>query len=111
MNNYVKLFADEISNWLIDESVFNQSQCKISIYYNYTPDGSNLVVLSYVDDFVYCCTYECLGKWFMYKLVNILHVNFLGYAHWFMYFIISQLKVHFISLDKLGMLHMLLKNI
>ena len=52
MNNYGKLFADELTEWLL-EAGFIQSQCQMSIYYNYAPDGSKIVVLSYVDDCVY----------------------------------------------------------
>ena len=52
MTNYEKLFADEWTEWLI-EAGFIQSQCKMSIYYKYAPDGSKIVVLSYVDDCVY----------------------------------------------------------
>ena len=33
-------------------------------------------------------------------LGNILHVNFLGYAHWFMSIIISQMKYNSISVDQ-----------
>ena len=33
-------------------------------------------------------------------LVNIFHVNFLGYAHWFMSIIIYQMKDHSISVDQ-----------
>ena len=57
-------------------------------------------MLSYIDDCVYWYTYEKLVKWFVDKLVNIFHVNFLGYAHWFMPIRISQLKDHSISVDK-----------
>ena len=56
----------------------------MSIYYKYAPDGSKIVVLSYVDDFVYWHTNEYLGKWFVDTLEKIFHVKFLGYAHWFM---------------------------
>ena len=84
MHNYGKLFADELTDWLIDEAVFNQSKCQIYLYYNYKPDGSKLILLSYVDDCVYWYSYEELGKWFMYTLGKIFHMNFLGYAHWFM---------------------------
>ena len=58
MTNYLKLFADELNNWLIDEADFEQSQCKISIYYKFKPDVSKLFVLSYVDGYVYCYTSE-----------------------------------------------------
>ena len=47
-----KLFADEMTEWLIEEG-FMQSQFQISIYYKYAPYGSKIVVLSYVDDCVY----------------------------------------------------------
>ena len=51
MTNSGKLFADELTEWLIKEG-FVQSQCHMSIYYKYAPDGSKIVVLSYVDDCV-----------------------------------------------------------
>ena len=44
MTNSCKLFADEMTEWLIEEG-FMQSQCQMSIYYKYAPDGSNIVVL------------------------------------------------------------------
>ena len=34
----------------------------MSIYYNYAPDGSKMVVLSYVDDCVYLYTNEYSGN-------------------------------------------------
>ena len=52
MTNYGKLFAEELTKWLL-EADFIQSQCQMSIYYKYAPDGSKIVVLSYVDDCVY----------------------------------------------------------
>ena len=45
MKNSGKLFADELTELLIEE-VFIQSQCQMSIYYKYAPDGSKIVVLS-----------------------------------------------------------------
>ena len=54
------------------------------IYYKYVPYGTNIFVLSYVDDCVYWYTSEALGKWLVDNLGKILHVNFLGYAHWSM---------------------------
>ena len=47
------IFSGELTNSLIDEAGSNQSQCQMSIYYNYAPDGSKLVVLSYVYDSLY----------------------------------------------------------
>ena len=70
------------------------------IYYKYAPDGSNIVVLSYVDDCVYWYKNEDLGKWFVDTFGKRFHVKFLGYAYWFMPIIISQMKDHSISVDQ-----------
>ena len=99
MTNSGKLFADDLTEWLIEEG-FVQSQCHMSIYYKYAPDGSKIVVLSYVDDCVYWYTNEDLGKWFVDTLGKIFHVKFLVFAHWFMSIRISQLKDHSISVDQ-----------
>ena len=72
----------------------------MSIYYKYAPDGSKIVVLSYVDNCVYWYTNEDIGKWFVDTLGKILHVNFLGYAHCFMSIRIPQLKDQSISVDQ-----------
>ena len=72
----------------------------MSIYYKYAPDGTKIVILSYVDDCVYWYTSEALGKTFVYTLGKRFHVNFLGYAHWFMSIIISQMKDHSIFVDQ-----------
>ena len=61
MTNYGKLFADELTEWLL-EAGFIQSQCQIFIYYKYAPDGTSIVVLCYVDDCVYWYTYEAPGN-------------------------------------------------
>ena len=89
MNNSGKLFADELTEWLL-EAGFIQSQFQMSIYYKYAPDGSKCFVLSYGDDCVYWYTNEDLGKWFVDSLEKIFHVNLLGYAHWFMSIRISN---------------------
>ena len=99
MTNSGKLFADELTGWLFEEG-FIQSQRQMSIYYKYAPDGSKIVVLSYVDNCVYWYTNEDTGKWFVDALGKRLHVNFLGFAHWFMSIIISQLKDHSIYVDQ-----------
>ena len=44
MTNSGKLFASELTEWLIEE-VFMQSQCQMSIYYKYAPDGSKLFLI------------------------------------------------------------------
>ena len=80
MTNSSKLLAGELTEWLIERG-FIQSQCQMSIYYNYAPDVSKIVVLSYVDYCVYWYTKEDLGKWFVDNLVKRFHLNFLGYAH------------------------------
>ena len=72
----------------------------MSIYYKYEPDGSTIVVLSYVDDCVYWYTSKALGKWFVDTLGKIFQVKFLGYAHWFMSTRISQMKDHSIPVDQ-----------
>ena len=41
MTNSGKLFADELTEWLI-EAGFIQSQFHMSIYYKYAPDGKNI---------------------------------------------------------------------
>ena len=58
MTNSRKLFTGELTNWLIYEKGFNQSKCKMSVYYKYVTDSSRLVMLSYVDDCVYWYTSE-----------------------------------------------------
>ena len=49
------------------------------IYQKYEPYGTRFVVLSYVDECVYWYTSEELGKWFVYILRKIFHVNLLVY--------------------------------
>ena len=75
-----------VAKYLDNDTVsrFIQSQCQMSIYYNYAPYGSIVFVLSYVGDCVNWYTSEALGKWFVDTLGKRFHVNFLGYAHWFM---------------------------
>ena len=64
MTNYGKLFSDELTDCLL-EAGFIQSQFQMSIYYKYAPDGSKIIVLSYVYDCVYWYTNGDLGKWFI----------------------------------------------
>ena len=61
MNNSRNLFADELTEYLLEE-IFIQSQCQMSIYYKYAPDGSNIVVLFYVCYCVY---------WYKMKILEI----------------------------------------
>ena len=56
MTNSGKLFADELTK---------KSQCQMSIYYNYAPYGTKIVVLSYVDDCVFWYTSRYLGIFFV----------------------------------------------
>ena len=83
MTKYGKLFADELTEWLI-EACFIQSKYHLYINHKYAPDGTFVFVLSYVDDCVYWYTSEALGKWFVYNQGKRFHVNLLGFAHWFM---------------------------
>ena len=99
MTNSGKLFADELTEWLFEKGCI-KSQCQMSIYYKYAPDGYKIVVLSYVDDCVYWYKNEDHGKWFVDTLGMRFHVNFLGFAHWFMSIRIYQLKDHSISVDQ-----------
>ena len=98
MTNSVKLFYDELREWLL-EAGFIESQCHMSIYYKYAPYESKIVVLSYVDDCVNWYTNEALGKLFVDTLRKRFHVKLLGYAHWFMSIRISQMKDHSIPVD------------
>ena len=114
MNNSRKLFDDEITNWLIYEAGFKQSQFLIYIYiyiYTYALDGSKLVVSDYVDDCIYWYTYEELGKWFLDKLGNIFHVNFLGYEHWLCTFEYHNSINIIYQWTSLVMIHLLLQSI
>ena len=58
MNNSINIFFDELNNDLIDEAGFKKSQFQMYIYHKYAPDGSKLVVLSYVKDCLYWYIYE-----------------------------------------------------
>ena len=55
MTKYGNLFAEYLTEWLIEAGFF-KSQCKMSIYYKYAPDGSIFFVLYYVYDCVYWYT-------------------------------------------------------
>ena len=72
----------------------------MSIYYKYAPDGSKIIVLSYVDDCVYWYTSEALGKWFMDTLGKIFHVEIFVYAHWFMSIRVYHLKGYSVSMNQ-----------
>ena len=99
ITNSGKLFADELTEWFI-EAVFVQYQYHMTIYYNYAPYGTHIVVLSYVYDYIYWYNYEALGKWFVDTLGKIFLVNFLVYANWFISIRINQMKDHLTSVDQ-----------
>ena len=84
------------SNWILPQLW----QVQLEIYYKYVPDGTKIVVLSYVDECFYWYKNEALGKCFVDTSGKILHVNFLVYAHWFMSIIFYQIKDHSISIDQ-----------
>ena len=99
MTSNGKLSADDLTQWLLEAGSI-QSQYQMSIYYKYSPDGTNIIDLSYVDDRVYWYTSEALGRWFVYNLINIFHVNLLGYSNWFMSIIIYHIKDPSIYVDQ-----------
>ena len=80
MTNSGELFDDELTEWL-PEKGFTLSQFQMFTYLKYAPEVTQIVVSSYVDDFVYWYTSEALGKWFLDHLGKSFHVNFFGYAH------------------------------
>ena len=100
MTNYGKIFDYELKNWLIDESGFKQSQCQMFIYYKYATYVSKLVMLSYVDDYVYWYNSKELGKWFLDTIGKRFNMTFLGYLHWFISIRISQIKDQYTSVDQ-----------
>ena len=51
------------------------------ICYKYAPDGTKIVDLYYVDNFIYWYTSEALGKLFLGTIWKILQVNFLEFSH------------------------------
>ena len=53
MINSVNMFADELTNWLIDKAGLKHTQCQIYILKKHATYGSKLVVLYYVDDCLY----------------------------------------------------------
>ena len=55
MTNSGNLFSDDLIEWFL-EAGFIQSQCQMSIYYKYAPNGTKIVVLYYVDYCVYWYT-------------------------------------------------------
>ena len=59
-----------------------------------------MVVLYYIDVYVYWYTFEDFGKWFVDTLGKRFHVNFVVYAHWFMSIRIYRITDHFISVDQ-----------
>ena len=58
------------------------------------------MILMVLDECIYWYTYEELGKWFLVKLGNRFHVNFLVYSHFLMSIRISQMKDYSISVDQ-----------
>ena len=46
MTNYGKLFADELTEWLL-EAGFIKYQCQMSIYYKYAQDGTKCCAILY----------------------------------------------------------------
>ena len=61
MTDTGELFYDELTECLL-EACFIQYQCQIYIYNKYAPDGTKIIFLSYVDDFVYWYTSKAFEK-------------------------------------------------
>ena len=61
MTNSGKLFAYELTEWFLESGLI-QSQCQMYIYYNYAPYGTKVVILSYIDVYLYWYTSEALRK-------------------------------------------------
>ena len=61
MTNSGKLIAEKLTECLL-EAGFIKSQCQMSIYYEYGPNGTKIVVLYYADAYVYWYTSEALEK-------------------------------------------------
>ena len=64
MTNSGKLFADDLTEWLLDAGLI-KPRCQMSIYCKYAPYGTICFVLYYFDDCFYWYTSEALGKWFV----------------------------------------------
>ena len=64
MTSSGKLFANQLTEGLL-KAGFIKSKCHMSIYYKYAPDGSRIVVSSFLDECVYWYTNEASGKWFL----------------------------------------------
>ena len=68
LTNSENIFADELTNWLINEPGFKYFQCQMSICYKYGSDESRLVELPCVYVCVcvnvcvcvYVCVYVCV---------------------------------------------------
>ena len=58
MKKYGKLFADELTYWLL-EACFIQYQCHMSIYYKYAPYVTNILFLTFA-----CNNAPIKSNWF-----------------------------------------------
>ena len=63
MTNSGKLFADELTEWLI-ESLFIQYQLQMSIYYKYAPDGTKTLFYLMLMIVSICIHLKLLGNGF-----------------------------------------------
>ena len=84
MNNSGKLFADELTEWLLD-SGFIEYQCQMSIYYKYAPDEKNRLFYLMLMTLYICILLKllemvcgCYRKEIMCEIIGIstlVHVN------------------------------------
>ena len=106
MPKYEHLFADKLTYLLINEVGFKNTNFGCLSIISTLQMGKirsrwgKIVVLSYVDYFIYWYTSEAPGKQFVDTLGKILHVNFLVFSHWFMSIRIYQVKDHSVSVDQ-----------
>ena len=49
MTNSGKLFSGEFTGFLFESGLI-QYQCQISIYHKCAPDGTKIILISYIDD-------------------------------------------------------------
>ena len=87
------LFSDELAEWFL-EAGFKKSQCQMSIYYKYAPDGRNILFYLMFMIVYIGIHLKPSETWFVDTLGKRFNVNFLGYAYWLMSMIISHMKDH-----------------
>ena len=89
MTNSGKLSADNLIEWLLEAGLFNINVRCLSIISMHEMDQKCSIILCW---WLCLLVYKLISwKWSVVTLGQILHVNFVVYAHWFMSIIISQM--------------------